>query len=309
MARMSLPLVRLHSLDFVRGFVAVGRRMSITLAAEDLCLTQSAVSRQVHALEEAMGVKLLTRGYRAIAFTPEGERFFRAADIAIQQLQDVMGALDTRGVRRPVTINTSIGVAALWLLPRLSQLHRRLPGIDVRVAASNKLLDLRDDSVDLVIRYCREGSAPEGALHLFDEELVPVAHPSLQLAGIAPAEAVAGQVLLEFEDARRPWMQWPARLEALGLQGIAPRGMLRFNQYDQVVYAATAGHGIALGRRPLVEPMLEDGRLVELPWGGTVAKQPGYAYWLIAAERAGRDDVARVAAWIQDQAAAQSHSR
>jgi LysR family transcriptional regulator, glycine cleavage system transcriptional activator len=298
---MSLPLVRLHSMDFIRGFVAVGRRMSITLAAEDLCLTQSAVSRQVHALEEAMGLKLLNRGYRSISFTAEGERLFRVADMAVRQLQDVMGALDARGIGKPVTISASIGVTALWLLPRLASLHRRFPGIDVRVAANNKLLDLRDDSVDIAIRYGPEGTEPEGAERLFGEELVPVAHPSLGLSGIAPAKVVASQVLLEFEDARRPWMQWQARLRALGLEAVKPRGMLRFNQYDQVVYAATGGQGVALGRRPLIEPMLKDGRLVELPWGGKVA-QPRYAYWLILANGGASEDVATVAQWIREEA-------
>src|SRR5437764_1015433 len=77
--RMSVPLLKLPPLDFLRGFVAVGRRMSVTLAAEDLCLTQSAVSRQIHALEEVLRVKLLTRGYRSIGLTSEGEMLFRVA--------------------------------------------------------------------------------------------------------------------------------------------------------------------------------------------------------------------------------------
>ncbi len=85
---MSRSLVRLPSLDLIRGFVAVGRRMSITLAARDLCLTQLAVSRQIHGLETALGCKLLVRGHRSIAFTPEGERLFRSADSAVQQLQN-----------------------------------------------------------------------------------------------------------------------------------------------------------------------------------------------------------------------------
>ena len=97
---MSLPLLKLASLDLVRGFVAVGRRLSITQAAEDLCLTQSAVSRQVAALEAHLGVRLFTRGYRAIAFTPQGERLFRSADAAVQQLQDVMGELSAGGAAR-----------------------------------------------------------------------------------------------------------------------------------------------------------------------------------------------------------------
>jgi DNA-binding transcriptional LysR family regulator len=94
---MSLPLARLSSLDLIRGFVAVGRRMCITLASQDLCLTQSAVSRQISALEDQMGVKLLLRGYRSIAFTSEGERLFRSADAAVRQLQDAMGEIRTAG--------------------------------------------------------------------------------------------------------------------------------------------------------------------------------------------------------------------
>ncbi len=95
---MATSLVRLPSLDLIRGFVAVGRRMSITLAAEDFCLTQSAVSRQIHALEEAVGAKLLNRGYRSISFTAEGERLFRISDSVMQHLQDVVGcASGSRG--------------------------------------------------------------------------------------------------------------------------------------------------------------------------------------------------------------------
>ena len=87
---MSVTLNQLTSLDLIRGFVAVGRRMSITLAADDLCLTQSAVSRQVRTLEDMLGVKLFVRGHRSIVFTSEGERLFRRADEALKQLQDVV---------------------------------------------------------------------------------------------------------------------------------------------------------------------------------------------------------------------------
>ena len=94
---MSVTLGQLASLDLIRGFVAVGRRMSITLAAEDLCLTQSAVSRQIRTLEEQLGVRLFLRGHRSITFTEEGERLFRSADAALRQLQETVGAyLDKR---------------------------------------------------------------------------------------------------------------------------------------------------------------------------------------------------------------------
>ena len=171
--------VRLPSLDLVRGFVAVGRRMSITLAAEDLFLTQSAVSRQIIALEEALGLRLLNRGYRSISFTAEGERFFRIADSAVQQLQDGVNALTSARDRQPVTITATIGVTGLWIMPRLGGFQQRHPDIDVRVAANNKVVDLRTKSADIAIRYCDAASAPPGSRRLFGETVAPVAHPSL----------------------------------------------------------------------------------------------------------------------------------
>ncbi|WP_035054863.1 LysR substrate-binding domain-containing protein [Andreprevotia chitinilytica] len=299
---MSLPLVRMASLDLLRGFVAVGRRMSITLAAQDLCLTQSAVSRQVQALEEALGVKLLHRGYRAITFTPEGERLFRVADSAVQQLQDVYGALSKTRERLPVTVTASIGVTALWLLPRLGRFQHQFPNIDLRVATNNKLLDLRTEGVDLAIRYGTASSMPAGAEHLFGESLAPVAHPSLGLQGFDTLDVIAEYVLLEFDDPSRPWLQWAAQLNALGLGAIKPKGILRFNQYDQVIQAAVAGQGVALGRLALVAPMLADKRLVALSAG---RPQPSdYAYWLISADTTPREDVQEVANWIKAEARA-----
>src|SRR5687767_15071745 len=106
---MSMSVVRLPSMDLIRSFVAVGRRMSITLAAEDLYVTQSAVSRQMHALEEMLGVKLLVRGHRSIRFTPEGERLFRVADTVIRQLHDVVESISASRDRRPVTVSAPTG--------------------------------------------------------------------------------------------------------------------------------------------------------------------------------------------------------
>jgi LysR family glycine cleavage system transcriptional activator len=165
---MSIPLVQLSSLDQIRGFVAVGRRMSITLAAQDLCLTQSAVSRQIQALEEKLGVKLLTRNYRSIAFTAEGERLYRSADGAVQQLQDVMGDIRTTGALRPVSLSATIGVVGLWLLPRLNRFQKLHPKVDIRISANNLVGDLRHDDIDLSIRYTTAALAPKGAIKLFE---------------------------------------------------------------------------------------------------------------------------------------------
>lgn len=299
---MSVPLVRLPSLDLVRGFVAVGRRMSITLAAQDLCLTQSAVSRQVSALEEALGARLFDRGYRTISFTPEGERLFRAADSAVLQLQDVVDALTQPKARSPVTITASIGVAALWLVPRLGDLQRRCPDIDLRLAATDRILDARAEGIDLAIRYAPARHSPSNAIWLFDESIVPIAHPSLHVAAL-DASTLARHVLLEFDGPRRPLLQWADHLHALGLDDAKPRGILRFNQYDQVIQAALAGRGIALGRRPLVEPLIAEGRLIAIG-EAAATRVSGHAYWLVPADDAPRDDVRAVIDWIAAEAGA-----
>lgn len=303
---MSVPLIRLASLDLIRGYVAVGRRMSITLAADDLCLTQSAVSRQVRSLEELLGVKLLVRGHRSITFTPEGERLFRVADAAVQQLQDVVGSIRVSSVRHPVTITCAIGVAGLWVLPRLTAFQHQHPDIDVRLSANNKIGDLRNDEVDLAIRYCAEDAAPEGAIRLFGESVLPVAHPSLGLTKLASASDLKNLVLLEFDGEYRPWLSWDDWLECQGWAGAKPKGVLRFNQYDQMIRAAEAGQGIALGRLELLDLSLRDGLLTTL-----ATPKPGpstsYGYWLLSAEAEPRGDVQAVADWIRAEALALSH--
>ena len=292
--------VRLPSLDLIRGFVAVGRRMSITLAAEDLFLTQSAVSRQVIALEDALGAKLLNRGYRSIRFTAEGERFFRIADSALQQLQDGVDALAAGSDRQPVTITASIGVSGLWLMPRLGGFQQRHPDIDVRVAAHNKVIDMRAQGADIAIRYCAAANAPTGSLRLFGEAVAPVAHPSLGVSRL-DADSIARQVLIEYDDANRPWLQWADRLHSMGLSGVKPKGVLRYNQYDQAIRAALEGQGIALGRVALIEPLLSERRLVAV--GDADADHArGYAYWLVQADSSPRGDVQVVIDWFKTEA-------
>lgn len=262
---MSINLAKIPSVDLLRGFVAVGRRMSITLAAGDLFLTQSAVSRQIHGLESALGVKLFERAHRSIRFTPEGEQLYLAADSAMQLLQDALGALEDNLRRRPVTITASIGFVGLWLLPRLGAFQAQHPEIEVRLSANNQVVDLRQNGSDIAIRYGQEAGMPAGARRLFGETIFPVVHPSLGLTRLDNPALIEQSTLLEFEGDPSGWWQWDSWLESQGWSGVKPKGILRFNLYDQLIHAAVAGQGIALGRGQLISPMLADGRLVALP--------------------------------------------
>lgn len=307
---MSNSLVPLASLmEPLRGFVAVGRRMSITLAADDLCLTQSALSRQVQALEQRLGVALFVRTHRAIAFTPAGERLFHSANSALQQLQDACAALAPGASRRHVALSASIGVTGLWLLPRLGRFQQAHPDIDLRIAADNRIQDLGRDGLDLAIRYAPRTPAPPNATLLFGDTVAPVAHPALASAMLDNAAGLSAQTLLEFDHPGQPWLHWQPWLQAAGLGRAKPKSMLRFNQYDQVIQSALAGQGIALGRCELIASLLDEGRLVTLA-APEQRPQSGHAYWLMQADTDPDGAVARVIAWITEEAGAtNSHAQ
>lgn len=299
MSNSLLPLASL--MEPLRGFVAVGRRMSITLAAADLCLTQSALSRQIQALEQRLGVDLFVRTHRAIAFTAAGERLFQSANAAIQQLQDACAALKPAAANQQVALAASIGVTGLWLLPRLGGFQRLHPGIDLRVAANNRVQDLPREGLDLAIRYAPASAAPPMATVLFTEMIVPVAHPSLGVTTL-DKHAVNAHTLLEFDYPGQPWLHWKAWMPAAGVKTSQPKSMLRFNQYDQVIQSALAAQGIALARAELIQPLLGERRLVAL-----ATPQPGpqgeYAYWLVQADASPRRDVQAVIDWLIAEAA------
>ncbi|HEY0062440.1 MAG TPA: LysR substrate-binding domain-containing protein [Telluria sp.] len=295
-------LIDLPPLDLLRTFVAVGRRMSISLAAQDLCIVQSAVSRQVQALEQRLGCRLFVRGYRSIEFTPEGRHLFRSADPMLEQFGAVIAALRPAGERPCITITATIGVTSLWLLPRLGAFQRAAPDIDVRVAATNRIMDLERDGMDLALRYCPDVQAPYGAIRLFGEVLAPVAHPALGISAIEEEATLRRQVLIDYDDSSRPWLQWKHWLRGAGRKGAASgQARLIFNQYDQVVQAALAGQGVALGRLALLGRLLGEGKLALA--SARTPVETDYGYWLVSRQNATSPALRAVQDWIVAEAA------
>lgn len=266
---MQNPNRPLPPLDLVRGFEAAARRLSFTLAAEELFVTQSAVSRQVQALEDFLGVKLFERRHRALALTEAGQAYFRAASAALAELRAATQRVREASRAHVLTVTCTVSFASIWLVPRLGRFRQAHPGIDVRIAATHEVVDMEREGVDLAIRDIPSGKEPPGAIRLVGERMCPVASPAYLAEAKAPLAKPADlrrHAMLVFHDpqGRWPWLTWAAWLEANGEADLVPGGSLTYDQYDQVVNAALHGQGVALGRMSLVESLVEEGRLVAL---------------------------------------------
>lgn len=296
-------LLRTLSLDALRGFEAAARRLNFTLAADELCLTQSAVSKQIKALEETIGQTLFVRGARGLSLTPEGRVLYSGVAPALQQLAQALEPLVDRQ-RHNVSITVTPSFASLWLAPRLAGFLREQPAIDVRVDAAESNLALEREGFDLAVRLAASDDevAPSGEA-LTRERLMLVAAPSLA-ARVRDASDLLRVPLLVFRHAvqRHPWMSWP---HWFGQLGIAPRSdqpVLQFSQYEHVVKAAVEGAGVAIGRAPLVWPGLRSGQLqVVLP----EVQADGLDWTLLVAARSrDRPPVQAFAAWIRENLSA-----
>ncbi len=298
---MANQLLSLPPLDAIRGFVAVARRMSITLAANDLCLTQSAVSRQIQSLEEHLGAPLLIRKHRAIELTEAGKELLQLASPWLDSLAAYSESVRRRDQVRPVTITASISVTSLWILPRLGAFQDAHPHIDVRVSANNRTLNLKQEGIDFAIRYARASDVPPDAIRLFDEKVTPMASKKVAARAFKTPKALLNEVLLELDERALPWLRWSDWLTAAGMPDAKPKAYLHVNHYDQVIRAAVEGHGVALGRVALVLPMLKDGRLVAMGDKGLGVSD--YAYWLMGDPAPAREELQVFRKWILDEAA------
>lgn len=302
---MNRDFRRLPSLDPLKGFEAAARHLSFTRAAEELFLTQSAVSRQIQTLEQQLGVRLFHRATRSLRLTPEGERLLRTVSEIFHRLADTVDLLHS-AQRRLVTVSTAIGIASLWLIPRLAKFQELHPEVDVRVSANNRIADLEREGLDLALRYIAEEGAPAGARRMFGEAVFPVGSPAVvgHCARRPMTAADLGRfVLLSFDDfGRYPWLDWNTWLKALALDHASPKGILHFNHYDQMIHAAADSQGIALGRGPLVRKLLESGRLVAL--AGERRTVTSRAYFLVRSAGSERPEVDLLVDWMMQEAAA-----
>jgi len=299
----------------VRALEAVARHLNFRAAAEELHLTQSAVSRQIRSLEDELGATLFLRGTRHVELTAAGATLLRAVAPWLDRLDATVRQIRQARGRRVVSVTTFASFATLWLIPRLSDFQKRHPDIDIRISANDQFVEPASGDageIDVALRYCLPEQAPAGAVCLFDELLTPVASPWLlertRSAGPALREPgdLAHQALME-EDTRLPssdYISWTHWLSQQGLPGLQPARWLYFNYTHQQVQAALAGQGVALARLPLAVESLARGELVEPFRHVASARVPTpYAYWLLASSSPqSAPEVREFCTWIVEEA-------
>lgn len=297
----STSALRAMSLDAIRGFESAARHLSFTAAAEELCITQSAVSKQVKSLEDALGTTLFVRGGKGLSLTPQGRELYEVARAALAQLASAVDRLLAVD-RVSVAVTTTPSFAALWLAPKLAKFQLLEPAIDVRVDATETRVNLEREGMDLAVRLYPVLQGGEDPPPLLQEQALLVAAPAVAARIHAAADILTTPLLVYYDPATRfPWMSWPDWYGRLDLRQSAQQPCLYFSQYEHVLTAAVQGAGIGIGRTPLVLPLLRSGQLMVVLPGQTV---PGLGYRIVtSAHSTERPAVQKFRAWLERELA------
>jgi len=257
----------LPPLNALRAFEAAGRHLSFTRAAQELHVTPAAVSHQVKSLEHYLHVRLFRRRAEGLRLTEAGARALPGVTAGFDRLARAVDGLKAAEAERALTVSAAPSFAAKWLVPRLEAFRHRHEGSEIRLDATERMADFRQDEVDIGIRY---GAGHYHGLHverLAAQAVFPVCAPSIA-SGSRPLREPADlrhHTLIHVDWARAGitapnWATW---LTNAGVTGINTRAGPRFGQQSMAIQAAVAGHGVALGSALLVADDLAAGRLVK----------------------------------------------
>lgn len=269
--------VRLPPLNTLRAFEAAARNLSFTKAADELFVTQAAISHQIKTLEEALGVKLFKRLNRALLLTEEGQTLLPNVRQALDLIGQGVNKLARVEATGPLNVSTLPSLAAGWLVPRLTRFREAHPEIDIRLTAGERLVDFSRDDVDVAIRYGRGKYADLISDRFMEEEIFPVCSPTLIEEGEHPLrnpEDLKHHTLLH-DDMPAGWAEW---LKAAKIDGVDATHGPYFDMSALVIQAAVQGQGVALGRSTLAEAALENGLLVR-PFDLTIPID--FAYYIV----------------------------
>ncbi|MBL4767412.1 MAG: transcriptional regulator GcvA [Rhodobacteraceae bacterium] len=264
---------KLPNLNSIRAFEAVARHLSITRASEELNVTQAAVSHQIKGLEAQMGVMLFRRHNKGLLLTKEGQAMVEPMTNAFDIIADATNLIFNSEIQI-LKVSMLSSFATGWMIPRLDRFYAAHPHIDIRIMVASKQFDLLTaGDVDLDLRY-GDGLWPHVESQKFlAEEIFPVCSPAL-LKGDIPLKNLSdlSQHVLLHDHKDFGWKEW---LDEAGIKGIDYSRGPGFSQSHLTLQAATLGHGIALGRRPLITESLKLGVLVK-PFDISLPTSMGY---------------------------------
>ena len=289
---------RLPPLNALRAFEAAARHLSFTKAADELNVTQAAISHQVKALEERLGVSLFRRLNRALLLTDAGQGFLPPLREAFDRMAEATERLRGNDLRRVLTVTTLPSIAAKWLVPRLGRFRENHPDIDVRIDASLHLTDFARENVDVALRYGRGQWDGMHSVRLMTEDFFPVCSPALLLGehGLHEPRDILHHTLLH-DDSRTDWTMW---FLAAGIEGGEPTRGPAFTDSSLVLQAAADGQGVALGRSALAAADLAAGRLVR-PFD--ISLEAEFAYYLVCPQATAESPkIASFRAWLLAEA-------
>jgi LysR family glycine cleavage system transcriptional activator len=254
-------LRRLPNLAALRAFEAAARHQNFSRAAEEIHLTHGAISHQVRALEQELGLELFKRNGKKITVTLEGQRFAEVIRASLSQIGEAVVSLQEMQRQPRLTISTLPSFAARWLAPRLERFIEIYPDLEVSLHSSNHRVDFAKEGVDIAIRF-GSGAKQAGlqSEHLMDDVYYPVASPHFNDGHLPekPSQLLPSQLLRCHDE---PWLGW-FRLAGLDLP--EPSGGLLYQDSSMLARAAHNGRGIALGRHSIVQSEVASGQLLRL---------------------------------------------
>ena len=275
---MRLRAVRTLPLTALRTFEAAARHGSFTRAAEELNVTQGAVSRQVQALEDRIGLRLFERNGRRLALSHEGRLLAHATTDALERLGEAVARLTSP--EETLTVSMLPSLAACWMAPRMRDFAAAHPEVELRISASRHLVDFKREGIDAAIRYGAGGWADVEAEPLASEEIFPVCSPAYAAdLGLRNPHDLTRATLLhnDVPDSWRDWLAAAGCLEAFTAKGVY------LDEDTALLRAAAGGEGVALGRSVLVADDLAQGRLVA-PFELRIPAS--FAYWFVTPAKA-----------------------
>ncbi|WP_299483794.1 LysR family transcriptional regulator [uncultured Roseibium sp.] len=291
----------LPPLSRLRPFEAAARLESFSRAAEELGMTQTAVSKQISQLENDLGTRLFDRRNRAVFLTEAGRRFGQVVGSALSDIADEVAVL--RGDRRAneLVLHCQLCEAFYWLMPRLVRFHQRCPGVELRVLSSLKPITEAGEHFDVAIQTSGRASGTARLAFSADDDIFPVCSPDLLNAPDGPLGSadLLNYPLLSHRVVPQDWMDWPAWFEATGITTSGKARRIYFDSYPVTLQAAVAGQGIALGWRRTTEGMIAEGKLVR-PCSESVAQPAGISVYLGNA-RTTHADTGKLVSWLSDE--------